>query len=290
MDRRISLVIASLLAVALLGSGCQRKVEVETGTRVLCKYGHTITDNVSTEKVPAKDAAGYRVTTLTRVCPKHEQIAALYGEAQVALQEGDSKTARSKLEQLVALDPSFAKARTQLDQLKSGETPQPDRDGGLTPTGNTKPSSPKGDAPSPDDKTPGDGDRQTPSGKMTAWTPDNLNGYTATKPAIDVLSIAREYVPDNSDRILLVIVVDQQKTSAGAKEQLEYRVRRAYPQDGASVTVNGHKAYFGTDGASHAAIGFVSGSQMVALELTSKSSGSPAGMKSELIAATKQLP
>lgn len=292
MGRMTRIALASLLALVVLpATACQRRVEVQTGTRIECTYGHVITDNIRTREVPAKDAAKYQARTIKRVCAKHEQIAQLYSDAQAALAKGDTATAKKKLEQVVALEATFGQASTQLDTIAQGKKPAPDSAGGSQSGGGSSSGGGSGSSGgNGGSKTPGEGDTATPQGQLTRWTPDAIAGYTAAKPAIDVLNVAREYVPANANRILLVIVAEQQRTAEGAQSALQSKVKGAYAQDAETLTINGRKAYFGTDGKRYAAIGFTEGAVMVALELSDKETGSPERMKSELVAAAKKLP
>lgn len=276
MRRLIALCVAAvMLAVPL--TGCQRKVEVKTGARVVCTYGHVISDDVRTVRVPADQASGFRVRTETKTCPLHLKLEGLYEDAQAAITKGDLKTAKAKLKSVVDGDAGFRNAASQLDAIESGKKPAPD-------TGGTGGSTPATSTPKPGGGT---GD---PSGALTSWIPE-LSGYTARKPTVDPLSVAREYVPVNDDSVVhLVIVAEQFNSSASAVTALNNGIKPDYRYDRATVQFNGHTAFFGTDRNRFAVLAFVDDGVLVALSMGARESGDPVSMKSAIIAAAKQLP
>jgi hypothetical protein len=118
-----------------------------------------------------------------------------------------------------------------------------------------------------------------------------LTGFTASKPAVDPLNIARQYVPaQESDVVTLVIVAEQFSGNEMAKEGLTGQVKNVYTRDKDTFTLNGHSVYFGTDGSRYAAVGFVKGSVLVALEMSGKPGQSPTKLRSALEDAVRQLP
>ncbi len=275
---RASLVVIVTLCVALT-VGCQPKVEVKTGSRLVCTEGHVISESIKTIEVPADKISDYRVKTVVKTCDEHAVVLPLYEQAQVAIAAGDLKTAEEKLAQVVAADPAFRKAKSQLDSVKAGQEPAVD---------NEEPA-PPAEAPAPDTK-PGEGDTSAPAGSLLKWAPDVVRGFTATKPTIDLLNIAREYVPGSgSGPVSFVIVAEQTQTAAGAQAALNTQVKQQYPADTETITVNGRKVYFGTN-SRYAALGFTDGSVMVALEMSVKPGDSPKSLKKALVAAAEQLP
>lgn len=276
---RASLLAVVALCVALT-MGCQPKVEVKTGSRLVCTEGHGISESIKTIEVPANEISDYRVKTVVKTCDEHAAVLPLYEQAQVAIADGDLKTAEEKLAQVVAADPAFRKAKSQLDSVKAGQEPAVDNEEPAPPTDTTQ---------APDDK-PGEGDTSAPAGSLLKWAPDSVRGYTATKPTIDLLNIAREYVPESaSGPVSFVIVAEQTKTAVGAESALKTQVKQQYPADTDTITINGRKAYFGTNNR-YAAIGFTDGSVMVALEMSVKPGDSPKSLKKALVAAAEQLP
>lgn len=281
MTRLSKLVAIAALAISVFAiSGCQPQVEVKTGTRVVCTQGHLISEDVETVKVPANEVSQYRIKTVVETCPEHAALEKLYSEAQVAIAAGDIETASTKLAEVVAADPAYRQAQDQLTKIKSGSKPKPDTEPAPEPT-------PPSD---PADAKPGEGDTSAPAASLLVWAPDKVEGFTSTKAIIDLLNIARDYVPKSgSDVRSMVIVAEQTQTAAAAAQALDVQVKQKYASDKASVTVNGHKAYFGTDGRAFAAIGFTQGSVMVAVEM-SPASGSPKALKDDLVRIVEQLP
>lgn len=267
---------AALVVVLALGAaGCQRKVEVQTGTKVVCTFGEVLSNDVRTISVPARDAAKYSVKTVTKLCDRHAKLNAIYEQAQQALLQGNVARAKAKLTQVVASDPAFRQAKAQLDTIIKGGKPKPDT---------TKPAS------KPATTTPSAGTTATIPNALTGWTPDAISGFSAAKALVDPISVSREYLPTGSSPAeALVIYAEQFLSPSAASAALATQVKSQYPKNAATITVNSHKAYFGTDGRQFAVIGFTSGNVMVALEMTAKP-GSLGALKTPLTAAAKQLP
>jgi hypothetical protein len=274
--------VTLMMALAVAGAsatGCQRKVQVKSGTITMCTAGEVVSDDVKTITVPANKAAAYSVRTVTVTCDKHTQLQALYAESQAALATGDTKLAEAKLAQVLALDPAYGKAKAQAAAIAKGGKPAPDTS--LTPSTGTTTTAPV--AP------PKPGETTTTVGALGKWTPDSITGFVAGRPLSDALSVSREYIPSGSSPAQgLVIVAEQFRTAADAKSGMEHEVKQSYTKNVATLKINGHDAYFGTDGKRFAAIGFTDGAVMVALELTSPSS--PQNLRSLAEQVAKQLP
>lgn len=281
MKRVVAISAAAILIVAAIFglSACQKKVEVETGTKVVCSYGHTVTDDIKTIEVPADEVSEHRVRTETVVCDRHKKLEALYQDAQQALRDGDTKAAKAKLTEVVALEKTFGKAQAQLDAVAKGETPKPD-------TGSTS-----GSAPDPKPANPGEGDTSGPSGSMKVWMPDKLTGFTANKPVVDVLTISRTYAPESGSKAFtLVIVAEQYRTAKDANAALNSRIKSRYTKDVDTLKINGHTIHFGTDGKQFAASGFTDGAILVAMEMSANQGVAPKELKGLVEGVLKQLP
>jgi len=296
MKRLMTLALAAVLVVAVFSaSGCQKKVEVKTGTRVVCTYGHVISDNTKVVSVPAKDVAKYRARTVTRICEQHAKLEALYKQAQAAVKAGDISAAKKALAAVVAIDKAYGKAQDQLDQIVAGKKPKSDQNppsasnpGTSTPAGGGS-AAPGGSGGTPTPETPG-GNTSGPIDGLRRWTPDTLAGYAASKPTVDALTIARQYIPaDSSNALTLVIVTEQYRTADDAKIGLARQLTSRYTKDRDTVTINGHSMTYGTDGKRFAALGFTEGAVMVAMEMSVKS-GSPSSLKTPILDVAKQLP
>jgi hypothetical protein len=268
--------VALLLGVLMLAPGCQRTVEVQTGTRTVDAQGHVISENIHTLRVPADKAGDYRVVTITQRASSADSIAALYAQAQKDITSGETTSALKKLEQVLSLTKDYRQAKSQRDAIKQGKKATPDT---------SKPASGSKTTPT----TPPSQQEQT-AGSLLQWTPDAMSGFTAGKPMVDALTCTRDYTPKaGSSAQSLVIVAEQFRTADAAKAALKSQVKLRYPKDSDSATVHGHDTYFGTDGKSFAVMAFVSGSVMVAAEV-SPDSGSPSGLKSLVTGVVKQLP
>jgi hypothetical protein len=278
-----TLLVALVLASAgFSAAGCQRQVEVQSGTRTVCTAGEVISDDVKTVRVPANKAGSYRVRTITITCDKHTKLETLYAEAQTALAAGNTTVAASKLAEIVAIDPTYRQAQTQADAIKKGSKPSPD----TAPPPSVTPTSTSGG---------GDGGTGTGTGGtggttgLAAWAPAMISGFAADTLQSDALTISREYAPSGSSAAQhLTIVAEQFRTADDAKQGLETQVKQRYPKNAASLKVKGRDAYFGTDGRQLAVLGFTDGSVMVALEL--QAADSPASLKSLAEQIASQLP
>ncbi len=273
----LALALAALLVVTL---GCQRTVEVQTGLRVECPYGHVDESALTTVKVPANTAGAYRVRTERRVCDKHVRLEALYAEAQAAIAAGDLDAARAKLAQVTAEDPRFRSAPEQLQQLERGQKPKPDADS------DTPASKPATVAPKP-----GEGDTSGPVGSLAKYAPDALRGYTAEPPSTDALSLSRQYKPTGSTMVLsVVIAVEQYRTPVEAKNALSAVMDPGYAQDAATQKVGAHTVRLGSDGRSFAAAGFTDGAIVVVVEMAAKTGVDPKGLIDDVRDVIEQLP
>lgn len=273
---RVGLAIIAAAALLLVSTGCEKKVEVRTGERVVCTYGHMITDSVKTVEVPASKVSRYRVKERTETCAKHLEAERIYKEAQELLAKGDIKGATPKLEQVVRIDAAFGEAATQLSTIRSGGKPVADT---------TDPS-----ASAPDTGTVKAPTDATPAGALEAYIPDTLNGFTARDAATDPMSVSRMYAPAASSKLLvLTIVAEQFKTEAGAASALKQSIEPSYASGVAKVTVGGKQAYFGTNGSDVAVVAFTDGPVLVVFEGVAKSGIAASKLSAELVAAAEQV-
>lgn len=301
--RRIGsfIALASVLAVLLAGSGCQKKVEVRSGTRVVCTYGEAVSDDVKTVSVPANKAGAYRVETQEVTCDRHRKLEALYAQAQTALGKGDLATAKAKLLQVVASDSTFRQASAQLSQIAAGAKPKPDLSApdradtskptlGTPKPGTTTPK-PGTTTPKPGTATPkpGDANPTGPVVQMLAWAPDVVPGFAPAKPLVDPNSFSRQYVPATGSKVTsLVIVGEQYRTSATAKAALS-QVEGAYFKNVSRPSINGRQVYCGTDGRRFAILAFTDGAILVQVEMSAEP-GQQATLIDPLTAVAKQMP
>jgi hypothetical protein len=270
MSRRLgTALVVAVFAGALALAGCTQLVRVETGEIVTGTYGEVLTDTVHVIEVPADQAANYTVTRETTTSPSYLKAEALYAEAQAAILAADLATAKAKLAEIVALDPTFRRARNQLDAIDAGQTPVPD-------TGSTNPSTP----------STGTDEGQLPVGpvaSLSGYVPDNLAGYTAQPVIADAFTLTREYIPAAGSPVAhLVIVVEQYKDAKAADAQIKAVVAPGSGFDVSTVNVAGHELRFGTDGSLFATLAWNNNGVLVVIEASS-AAHKPADLKSTLV-------
>ena len=254
MKRFLSVCLTlSLLVSAIMLGGCkQRTVSVKTGEIVICTAGEVIEDNTTEKQVPEKDVAKYSVTTRITTCDQHGSIVSLYDEAQKAIAAGDLKTAAAKLAEVLALNPAYKNAATQLKDVQAGKTPKPDPTGSDTTTS----------SPSPDE--PADA-----VSNLLKYVPDVIAGYSAQGIIADPASITRNYVPTSGNADQLVIMAEQTVDAKSAATMLA-SFKATYAQSSEAVTVGGNKGYFGVRD-TFAFVAFIDGPVVVSVELHAKS-------------------
>jgi len=253
VKRLASAFLAVILATSLLGTaGCkQRTVTVKTGEIVLCTAGEVVEDKTTDVKVPEKDVAKYSVTTRIITCPDHQNVGSLYGEAQKAIAAGDLKTAADKLKAVLALNPSYKNASSQLSDIDGGKTPTPDTTGS---TGTTA-------TPSPDEPTDA-------VSSLVKYVPDTIAGYSAQGIIADPASITRNYLPTSGNADQLVIFAEQTVDAKGAQATLD-TLKQSYPTSGGAVTIGSKSGYFGVRD-TFAVVIFIDGPVVVSVELHAK--------------------
>ncbi|TDB37641.1 MAG: hypothetical protein D9V44_06120 [Actinobacteria bacterium] len=262
MKRLASAFLAVILVTSLLGTaGCkQRTVTVKTGEIVLCTAGEVVEDKTTDMKVPEKDVAKYSVTTRIITCPDHQNVGSLYDEAQKALAAGDLKTAADKLKAVLALNPGYKNASSQLNEINGGKKPTPDTTGGSTGSTTT---------PTPDEPTDA-------VSNLVKYVPDTIAGYSAQGIIADPASITRNYIPTSGNADQLVIFAEQTVDAKGAQATLD-TLKQSYPTSGAAVKVGTKSGYFGIRD-SFAVVIFIDGPVVVSVELHAKT-GKAADLK-----------
>jgi len=274
------LALVALAATLVSAGGCQKKIEVQTGTRTLCTYGETVSNTIKTVSVPAEEAGLHKVTTVTITCDRHKKLDALYAAAQADIGKGDMSAAKLKLAQIAADDPAYRQAAKQLALINSGKKPKPDTTKPGSGGSNTSTGTPK----------PGDDQVTGPVKSLLKWAPATLTGFTAQKPAADALSFTRQYIPASGSKAkALVIAVEQFRDKGYAEAGLDAYSKRPYSKNASTVSVNGHSAYFGTDNTRYAILAFTQGAVLIQIEMAADP-GKQAALKSDLIAVAKQLP
>lgn len=295
----VVVVIASALAFSLIA--CERKVTVTAGERVVCTYGHDVSNDVSSIEVPADKASEYGVRTKTITCPDHLKAEKAYQAAQEDIAKADLKGAAAKLSQVVAIDPAFRRAKAQLAYINTGKKPTPDTSGESAPSTDDGASA-KDDEPSAGDDgddgssstekptTPGDnGTASGPIASLAGWMPDQLTGFTAEKVYADAFTISREYLPKSGKDVTeLVIAAEQFADNSAAKKSLSSNVKVPYSSAGKSVKVNGKAGFLGTNG-EVAVLGITDGPVLVIFQMRSEGP-KPTSLYDDLVNVAKGLP
>ena len=294
-------VLAIALALAVLPAGlsaCQRKVSVQTGERIVCRYGDTIKDTVHTVEVPASEASLYTVKTSFGICERHERMLSLYMRAQDAIAANRLDSARSLLASVVAGDPKFEQAAPQLAAIKAGRKPTVDPTVKQQPTGNSTSggsgsngSTTGSGSSTGGTKPPAGGTPVGPTVTLAAWAPAALDGYHVGATSADALALSREYIPTPSSVSLEAVVISVEQfssgrmASAGLKEQMAH-----FDKDLRSEKVAGRTCTFGTDGRQFAALGFVNGGMLVIVEGHTQKGIRPVALHGELVSVATKLP
>jgi uncharacterized protein (DUF305 family) len=289
----VAIVLAVILAVTagyFALTGCERTVSVQNGVRVVCTYGHTVSDTVKTIEVPASQASNYSVQTKQIVCPEHQQAEKLYREAQAALAKADLKAAAAALKKVVALDAGFRQAKEQLAQIEAGKKPAPDTNASGSSSSATDTAGGTGEKPGTKPGTPGDdGDPEGPVASLRKWLPDDITGYSAEPLVADAFTITRNYAPDGGPKTKQLIIAAEQLADAKAVDRaIEANVRLLYTTDARNLTVGGKKAYIGTNGRGTAVLAISDGPVLVLLQLSDD--GGAKALAGELVKIAGTLP
>jgi hypothetical protein len=261
-----AIVVTTLLTAAVVVAGCGEKmVKVQTGEKVVCTYGETVSSSVKTIEVPASRVDAYKVVVRPVLCSRHRAIEALYSAAQRLITAGNLTLAAEKLARIVELDPNYRKAAQQKKDIAAGKTPVADTGTGPDPGSGT--AAPPG----------GTGVPETPVASLAIWVPDTLSGYTAQPVIADAGALTREYVPASGATVSAVVVVVQQLYSeAQAKAFATGTIRSGYPSNRTTLAIGSKTADFGTRG-HYAAVAWNQGALTVVVEVYG--SGSVAALK-----------
>ncbi|MDO8915526.1 MAG: hypothetical protein Q7W16_05535 [Coriobacteriia bacterium] len=258
--RTVRLTLAALVLVlttALALGGCgEKQIKVETGQRVVCTYGETISNTIKVIEVPASEAHLYTVKTTRELCAKHRSLESLYAAAQQAIADGDLKTARAKLAEVLALEKAYGKAAEQAAAIDAGKTPKVDP----TPPG---PSS----TPAEGTEPTGTGIPEGPVASLATFVPDTIPGYTASRVIPSEFALNRDYIPATKSALTsVVVVVEQYKTPALAKAAAESTIRSQYSGSQASLSIEGRTVLFGVYGSRYAAMAWNEGAVLIVVE------------------------
>ncbi len=296
-------------AVILLGVGYYfASVPVKIGEKVVCRYGHTISDGTYTLRVPEAFADRFKVDKKTSICAKHEKAEKLYAQAQKDLAAGKYAKAKKKLEQVEELDKDFKKTKDQLEAIDrvafsdgggatSGGTS--DAAGGGTATGDTgSPSSPGADGTSPGG-SPGQGNGETGGDDspvpidLAALLPQvTIPGYSKGTLLERGNSAQIDYLPKTETRLKigsLLVTVRNMGSSQKANSFIENTSKVVWPNNKKNLSINGDTAFFGTNIYGYANLSWPSDVVVYEIQMLS-SKATPATLYDDIVRITNYLP
>lgn len=256
---------------------------VKTGTKVVCKYNHTVNDDSYTVWVLRWTAEGYKVVVKRIVCEKHKKLEALKRKAIEAQKRGDNQQARDIIGTIKEADPAF-----QPDEIAAIE------EAIAQATGGTSGSQPGTSPPSQDPDQPGQpgGEQPPASGELATYFPVGLTGYKQETDTPGTQVASRLYSADQKVHptvLLLTIQIARGGSQAGVSAYIDKNVKAYYAADAQTTQVNGLSAYFGTDGQSVAAMAYAIGNIVFVLEME-PASGAPKDLYDELTDLAKDVP
>lgn len=276
-NRRIVLVAMAVAAVIVLGAalafvGCKPSVSVQTGTRTQCTYGHLVSEDLRTVKVPADKAASYGVATKYVTCDRHQEAERLMAQARAALAKKDQAKAKKLLQQAFAKasdveDPSGLSAKLKVKRPAGGGTSGGGTSGGTKPTGDG--------VVSPVD--------------LMVSLPKTLPGYVLLSENRSMIAATRTFRGTTALPQQLVIQVTYVGGEQGYEDWFEDRVKLAYTVSAQTVKADGQSVYFATDGTRFATGAWYRGGGAFQVEAAAKS-GSPAALKSSVLDVIGRMP
>lgn len=279
MKRMIFGVALVLLVGATSLVGCKAKmVTVTTGEIVLCTEGELVSDTTESREVRADEVGDYGVTTEVVTCDFHAKLASLYAQAQDAIVAGDLDAASRALAEIVATDPLYRRAGSQLTDITAGRTPIPD--GAVPPAGGST-------TTVPDSERPGEESPTGPILNLARYVPDTLPGFVGQGLIADPLTLTRDYLPSSAGAATrLVIVVEQFQDADAAKAELSAVIKPAYSGGAQNLDVAGKAGYYG-QASVVSVVAFTDGGLLVVLEMATE--GAPATLKTQLIELAREV-
>lgn len=208
-----------------------------------------------------------------------ERSQSMYDDALAELASGDATAAAQLLTRAVELDPNNKKAADKLSEL---DTAQPSTPAPVEPTGTVTP---------PADPNAGYTD---PVADLAALLPKTATGYDMSQPLVtgtdaQVTGEGLRSGPMPGVRTATFYVHDMGSTSA-AESFVDNQTHTAFPSNAADVTVNGLKAYFGTDGDQIAVIAYSRGRFAFEVILAARSGTAVGTLLDPGVASAKSFP
>lgn len=288
---RIATVVAVLFAI---GVGYYFiSVPVETGTKVLCRYGHVISDNTYTLRVPKFLADRFKVTEKKSVCSKHARAERLYAQAQGKIANKDYAEAKKILKEIAKIDPNFKQTKSQLSAIgeatSSGSTSGGSSSSGSSSSGDTGGSSPGG---SSSGGTSGDGSPYVQPDLVGLLPQGDIPGYNRGAIVFDNDDASVDYLPEETTAARigsLLITVRKYGNSDGPKSFINKTSKVVYPNNQKSPKVKGHEGYFGTSDFGLATLSWPDG--VLVYEILMRSADfKPAGLYEDIVKIVDYFP
>lgn len=277
----VAMVVSAVLVlgIALSAVGCRPTVSVQTGTRTQCSYGHPVSEDIKTVRVPADKAASSRVVTKYITCPRHLEAERLMAQANAALAKGDKNKAKKLVKQAFAKasdveDPSGLSAKLKVTR--------PAGDTGTSSGGGTS-----GGGTSGGTKPTGEG-VVSPVDLMVSL-PKSLPGYVLLSENRSMIAATRTFRGTTALPQQLVVQVTYVGSEQGYEDWFEDRVKVAYTSSPQTVRAGGQKVYFATDGKRFATGVWYRGGGAFQVEAAAKS-GSPAALRSSVLDVIGRMP
>ncbi len=307
--RYIAIPLAALILFGL--AFAFQPVKVETGSRVVCKYGEIITDRTKSITVPRLFARAYGVKTSKSTCPKHRTVERLYDDANRLIAQGDLRTAGKLLGSIKKRDPKFKDIDKKIASLNkeliaaglptipidggTGDSSGSDSGGGEG-TGDSgssgTSSSGNNDSGGNDDGGGSDtpGDDGTPTYLyLLDLLPDEMSGYELWAEDFATLSASRTFSPKGSTKIkLLTLAVDLAGNADSADAYIEGKIKSSYPgSKDDNVKVEGRECYFGTHANQFAMLAWQEGGIVYQVEMMAKNN--PEDLKDDIVKLAKKI-
>lgn len=214
-----------------------------------------------------------------------------YQKGLTALRSGDTTAAVEALEKAVLLDPTNEGARQALARAQSTAvaSSNPDTDDATDPDGSSSDPKPK---PKPEPKPePEDPAFNKPVKDLKGLLPEEAEGFALGSATATEADATVSGTPNNPMTVTSrsLWTVHDRKTPDGAAKFVKSVSKSLYAKDAAAPSIDGAKAYFGTDGTRFATVVYVRGRYVFEVVLTSLE-GSPAQLKAEAEAASRAFP
>jgi hypothetical protein len=235
----------------------------------------------------ATDSSETATTQLTDV----QRSALAYQKGLAALEAGETTAAVAALKQAVELDPANQAAADALARAVRAASAGTGGDaGGPDESGDPEPGAEPEPEPQPEPE-PEDSAFLKPVADLKVLLPVQADGFALGTPTGTEEAATLAGTPNDPELIASrsLWTVHDRETPAGAAKFLTAVSKSLYAEDAATATIDGAKAYFGTDGTRFATMVYVRGRYVFEVVLTSLYT-SPAELRTEAEDASAAFP